>query len=562
MKRCPQCNATYTDETLNFCLEDGEWLLKDDEAATAILRDGSASEAPTRYIDPHTTAPTEPHFAHNPTIGASGRRGKMFWILGGLAVAIILASVIGFFYFNSSNAKQIESVAVLPFENNTGDPNLDYLSDGISETLIDKLAQLPQLKVIARNSSFKYRGANTDLQDVATRLGVRAIVTGKVSRVADNLNVHVEMVDLAENRQLWSEHYSRNVSDLLLIQQEIAATASEKLRLRLSGNQEQQLSKRDTVNPTAYELLLKGRHVFAKSGSENVKRSIDYFEQAVAADPEYALAHAELSLKYYVLTGYSLADPKVYIPKAEAAANRALELDKNLAEAHLAKSRINVARWQWSEGEAERRRAVELEPNNAAAHDLYAQLLVLLGRSDEAIAEARRAKELDPVSPVVASNFAFRLYFARRHDESIAELKRILESDPDLDYVYNFLGYNYFAKGQFQESVAAYEEAVRLGDTSTSIQNYLGAAYARAGKKEKAKAIFTHLQTTREYVSQAELAALLIALDDKEGAFAALERAFAEHDLQMQFLKADPAYDPLRDDPRFTDLMRRVGLQT
>jgi eukaryotic-like serine/threonine-protein kinase len=481
-------------------------------------------------------------------------------------LSVLLLAAIGFgywFYANRSASdygKSINSIAVLPFENGSGDPNLDYLSDGLSESLIDKLSQLPQLKVIARNSSFKYRGANIDAQDAANKLGVRAIVMGRIARVGDNLTVRVEMIDAAENRQLWSEQYNRKQSELLSIQQEIAQTASEKLRLKLSGAQEQQLTKRETVNPQAYELLLKGRYYNSKSGTDTLKKSIEYLEQAVAVDPNYALAHAELSSGYTNLAGNGLADPKIYLPKAESTARKALELDGNLAEAHLALSRNYVDRWRWQEAETERKRAIELDPNNARAHNLYASLLSLLGRHDEAIAEVTRAKELDPLAPLIAQNLGYRLFFARRYDEAIAELKKVLEIDPNLDYVYMTLGYTYAGKGQFKEAIAAYLEAIRLGDTSTSIQIYLGAAYAQNGEREKAQAILKQLQTTKEYVSPGELAILYGALGDKEAAFASLEKAYAEHDLQLQFLKADPAFDPLRDDPRFQDLLRRIGL--
>lgn len=563
MKHCPECNRNYADPTLSYCLDDGAALIFGaavDEPATAVLSGDLPSESPTRNIDPHATAPTE----HSPDTelhnGASPLLSKQFWVFAGLAVAVILGAVFVYRNFSTANAAQIESVAVLPFENGSGDPNLDYLSDGLSETLIDKLSELPQLKVIARNSSFKYRGSGLDLQDVAGKLGVRAVVTGRVARVGDNVNVRVEMVDVAENRQLWSEQYNRKAADLLSMQQDIAQAASDKLRLKLNGSQEQQLAKRETVNPQAYELLLKGRYFWSKPGTDNLKKAIDQFEQAVAADPKYALAYAELSLKYYILAGGSSADPKVYMPKAENAARKALSLDDNLAEAHLAISRIYVARWQWQEGEAERKRAIELDPNNALAHDLYAQLLALLGRHDESITQARRARELDPLSAFTAGNLGFRLYFARRYDESIAESKKALELDPDSDFVYNILGYAYSGKGQFKEAIAAYQEAIRRGDESTSIKVYLGAAYAQADEREKALGILKQLQTTKDYVSPGELAALYAALGDKEAAFASLDRAFAEHDLQLQFLKVDPSFDPLRDDPRYQELLRKVGL--
>ena len=566
MKHCPECNKNYADPTVSFCLNDGTPLLFGPavtDAEQTLLSGDPPSESPTRRIDPHTTAPTESLRLPETSSTVSKPRGRLIWMICGIAALAAIAIFAAYRFIGSSAvpvSSQIESVAVLPFENGSGDPNLDYLSDGLSESLIDKLSELPQLKVIARSSSFKYRGSGVDLQDVAKKLGVRAIVTGKVARIGENLNVRVEMVDAAENRQMWSEEYNRKAPDLISIKQEIAQAASDKMRVKLSGAQEQQLTKKETINPQAYELLLKGRFYWSKGGTENLRKSIDYFEQSIAVDPDYALAHAELSLKYYALTGFSAADPKVYMPKAESEARKALALDDNVAEAHLAISRIYVATWRWQEGEAERRRAIELDPNNAVAHDLYAQLLALLGRFDESVEQAKRAIELDPLSMITVSDLGFRLYFARRYDESIEWSKKALELDPNSDQAYNFLGYAYAAKGQYKEAIAAYEEAVRAGDESSSIQVYLGVAYAGAGNLEKARAILKELQTTKEYVSPGEIAALYAALGDKEAAFASLNKAYSDHDLQLQFLKVDPSYDLLRDDPRYQELMKKVGL--
>lgn len=567
MKRCPECRRDYYDDSLLYCLDDGVALLEGpasgSEPATAILHETLAPSKAVTRAQIHTTEADS-----SGDLAESRQRAGLFSRSAGLLlicmIGLIGISILGFFvyrYFTLTVPKQIESVAVLPFENGSGDPNLDYLSDGLSQSLIDKLSQLPQLKkVIARASSFKYRGPNIDIQEVAQKLGVRAIVMGKVARQADQLTIRVEMIDAENNTQIWGEQYDRKAADLISIQQEIAQTASDKMRLKLSGEQEQQLSKRGTTNPQANDMLLKGRYYRVKPGTDNHKKAIEYLEEAVAADPNYALAYAQLSLAYYGLAGESAADPKIYMPKAETAARKALSLDENLAEAHLAISRIYVARWLWREGEAERRRAIELDPNNALAHDLYAQLLVLLGRFDESINEARRAIELDPLSMVTVSDLGYRLHFARRYDESIEATKKALEIDPNSDQVYNFLGYAYAGKGQYKEAIDAFQQAIRLGDKSTSIQVYLGAAYAGAGDLEKARAILKQLQTTKEYVSPGELTALYTALGDKEAAFASLNKAYDDHDLQLQFLKVDPNYDPLRDDPRFGDLLRRVGL--
>lgn len=481
-------------------------------------------------------------------------------------LSILLLAAIGFgyrFYAHRSaliDSKQINSIAVLPFENGSGDANLDYLSDGLSESLIDKLAQLPQLKVIARSSSFKYRGANIDLQDAANKLGVQAIVTGKVVRLGDNLTVRVEMIDAGENRQLWSEQYNRKISDVLSIQQEIAQAASDKLRLKLSGVQEQQLEKRETVNPKAYELVLKGKFYDSKGGRENQKKPIEYYQEAIAVDPNYALAYSELSATYRGMAADSVVDPKEFLPKAESAARKALELDESLPNAHLVMGHIYRDAWNWSAAEAEYKRALELSPNFGDAHRGYSSYLGQMGRFDESVAEVKRARELDPISVTTNAQVGYRLCWARRYDEAIEALRKTLELDRNYDAAYIFLGYTFAGKGMYREAIAAYQNAIRLGDQGTSAQIYLGAAFAQAGDRKKAEEIFKQLQTTKEYVSPGEIAVLYGALDDKEAAFASLEKAFALHDLQLQFLKTDAAYDPLRSDPRYQDLMRRVGL--
>jgi len=481
-----------------------------------------------------------------------------------IAVLVFLSLAIGglgFWYFNNSpaDAKQIASIAVLPFQNGSNDANLDYLSDGVSESLIDRLAELPQLKVIARSSSFKYRGENIDLQEAANKLGVQAIITGRVVQRGDNLSIRVEMIDMRDNRQLWSEQYNRKVTDALTIQQEIAQTVSEKLRLKLSGAQEQQLAKRNTVNPQAYDLLLKGRFFWNKGAEEDRRKAVEYYNQAITVEPNFALAIAELSNIYAILVSYSLLVPKEFAPKAEDLARKALELDENLAEAHLALARLKENAWDWAEAEREYKRALELKPNLAAAHDGYSLYLAIIQRSDEAIAESNRARELDPLSIFVNSNLGWILENARRYDEAIASLNKTLELE-NYAFAHTRIGYAYAGKGMHREAVAAYQEAIKAGDNSTSTQIYLGAAYAMSGKRKEALAILDGLKTTDEYVSPAELAILYAGLGDKDGAFVTLERAYAAHDLQLKFLAIDSGFDSLRDDPRFQDLLRRVGL--
>ena len=476
--------------------------------------------------------------------------------IGILSILMLAAIGLGYwFYANrpvSIDVKQINSIAVLPFENGSNDANLDYLSDGLSESLIDRLSQLSQLKVIARSSSFKYRGENIDLQDAANKLDVQAIITGKVTQRGDNLSIRVEMVDVRDNRQLWSEQYNRRATDTLTLQQEIAHIVSEKLRLKLSGAEEQQIAKQNTVNPQAYELLLRGRFVRLKGGGrETLNKAIEYFEQATAVDPNYALAFAELSFTYSLIGSPS---------KAETAANKALELDENLADAHVSLGVIKSDEWDWESAEREFLRAIELNPNLARAHMLYSDYLSTMNLHEQAIAEAKRGKELDPLSPRVNINYGFAFVAARQYEQAIEIFNKTPELNPNFPPTRNALIEAYFGKGMYAEAVAELQEISRLEGDNSYIQTYLSAIYARSGKRDQAQAILKQLEMSKEDVSPFGLAALYANLGERDKAFASLEKAYAAHDSQLRTLKYEALFDPLRDDPRFHDLLRRVGL--
>lgn len=565
MKRCPTCRRDYFDDSLLYCLDDGERLLEGpatmDEPATAVLSGEPASEAPTRSIDPHTTSPTE-SFAFPATVRKKSSRKKFVWVFGVSAIVLIAAGVFGYRYFSTANSQQIESVAVLPFENGSGSADMDYLSDELPANLIDKLSQLPQLKkVIARTSSFKYRGPNIDIQDIANKLGVQAIITGKILKVGEQLSVRVELVDVSDNKQIWGEQYNRKATDALAVQQEIAQTVSEKLKLRLSGDQRQQLIDAGTNNPVAYELLMRGRVFDERGGLENRKKANQFFQQAIAADPTYALAYAELSDSYSTMAGNGVVDPKEYIPKAEAAARKALELDPNLPEAHRALAIVYTHQWKWDDQRRELERAIELNPNSGSAHREYAFYLSMIGRYDEGVAEAKRGLDLDPVAPNALARVALCLHYARRYGEAIEMAKKLVEMDPDFRFGYVVLGYAYGAAGRHREAIDLFDERVRKGhELSSSDYIYLGAEYAALGERSKALEILNQLKKSDDYVAPGELPVLLVTLGDYDAAFASFEKAFHEHDLQLLYLKIEPGFDPIRSDPRFTDLIRRVGL--
>ena len=485
------------------------------------------------------------------------KRGALL-VLATLLIAV--AATFAYNYFARGGRTAIGSIAVLPFTNTSGDANMEYLSDGISESLINALSQLPQLKVIARSSAFKYKGKEVDPQEVAKALGVQAVVTGRVVQRGDNLQISAEMVDVRDKTQLWGEQYSRKLTDVQAVQEEIARTISEKLRLRLSGAQEQQLAKRATANPEAYQLYLNGVFYRRKGGLENGRKALDYYNQAVALDPNFALAWTGVADAYRYLQANGVLDPKEAHPKAKAAAHKALELDEGLAEAHVALGLIKMDEWDWAGAEHEFNRATELNPNLAEAHHRYSVYLTNVGRHTEALAEIKRAQELDPLRIVLRDQEGAALYFARRYDEAVQQLQNVIKLDPDDRFAHAYLGYTYEAKGMYAQAIAEYQKRIRIEGETTSTLCYLGYALAMSGKRSEAQAILDKLKTTKEYVSPAELAVLYFGLGDKEGALTSLERAYAAHDLQMQSLKIDSHYDSLRSDPRFQDLLRRVGL--
>jgi len=480
-------------------------------------------------------------------------------VLATLVIATALASFAYYSYFGS-HSRAITSVAVLPFANESGDPDMEYLSDGLSESLINSLSQLPALKVIARGSSFKYKGKEVDPQEVAQALGVQAIVTGRVLQRGDQLQVSAELMNVRDKTQMWGEQFNRRATDLLQVQAEISQHIAEKLRLRLTSAEQQQLVKEAKANPQAYELLLKGHFHRRKATAEGLKKAVEHYNQAIAIDPNYASAYAGLAQTYRTLASNSMLDPKETMPKAEAAVKKALELDESLADAHSELAGIKGNAWDWAGAEREYKRAIELNPNYVTAHGAYSFYLRSMGRHEQAIAEAKRARELDPLWPVANANIGYALYFARRYDEAIEQLKKTLDLDQNFAYAHMILGYTYAAKGDSEQAIAEYKEAIKLGRDGTSEKCYLGYALAKAGQRGEAEAILEQLETTSEYVSPAELAVLYVGLGEKEKALSALERAYAAHDLQMQYLGIDPGYDSLRSEPRFKELMRKVGL--
>jgi serine/threonine-protein kinase len=520
------------------------------------------SVSPTA-INPVAASTAEAHVAHTVSsaeyVVGEIKRHKLAALLIVAVIVLGLAGIVGYYKFSGSRSAGLTSIAVLPFANAGGDASADVLSDGISESLIDKLSQFPGMKVIARSSAFKYKGKDVDPQEAANALGVEVILTGRVVQRGDQLQVRAELINARDKTQLWGEQYSRSITDVQAVQEEIARAVSEKLRVHLTGTQEQQLSKRATTNPEAYQLYLNGVYYRRKS-TPTVPTAIDYFNKAVALDPNFGLAWAGIAEAYVFMSSTGEIDPKDAVPKAKLAVQKALELDDSLAEAHVSQALLMMNDWDWSGADREFKRAFELNPNLAEAHLSYANLLSRLGRHEEAIAEVRRAQQMDPLDLRMRVGEPVSLFFARRYDEALQKLDSLLKLAPDNESAVIFRAYTYDGAGRYNEAIEDYKKSVSLGDTTMSTQCYLGYALTQVGRKSEAQAILEKLKTTKEYVSPAELAVLYVGLGDKEGAIASLEKAYVAHDLQMQYLKVDPHYDSLRSDPRFVELIKKVGL--
>ena len=483
--------------------------------------------------------------------------------LGALIATTIIIAYLAYSHSRTAESKPgITSIAVLPFANDTGDPNADYLSDGISESLINSLSQVTGVKVIARSSAFKYKGKEAELQEVANELGVQAVLTGRVTERGENLSISVELVNASDKTQMWGEKYDRKMSDLLAIQREIAREIVEKLKLRVSGG-EKGPAKHYTESNEAYQLYLKGRFFWNKRTVDALKKSIEYFNQAIDKDPGFALAYAGLADSYVVPA--NRLPPREAMPKAKAAATRALELDDTLAEAHASLGRVLATYdWDWQGAEREYKRALELNPAYAVAHQWYGGYLGVMGRSDEAIAERKRAVELEPLSPIINFEWGLAFYYARDYDHAIEQFQKTLELDQNFPSAHNFLPAAYEQKGMYNEALAEFKKAIPLTGKSewTLSKAGLGHLYAVTGKKSEARTLLNELKqaSKQEYIPGSSIAFIYAGLGEKDQAFLWLDKGYEQRSFQMQWINLDPRWDTLRSDPRFGDLMGRMGV--
>ena len=482
-----------------------------------------------------------------------------------LPVLMIAAAAFGYFKYFTPRSEPLSSIAVLPFTNASGDPNMDYLSDGIGENINNSLSQLPGLRVMSRNSVYRFKGRETEVATVGRDLNVQAVLTGRVALSGNDLLISVELVNAADNTHIWGEHYNRKLTDLGSLQTEIARDVSRKLRAQLSPADERKLAKNYTANAEAYELYLKGRYHHFKLTLPEIRKGITFYQQAIAADPTYALAYAGLAEAYRTLAiaGWGVASKELF-PQAKAAAIRALELDPDLAEAHIALGWIEFFfDWDWNAAENEFRKAIELSPNNADAHRGFAHLSSNLGRGDEAIAEGRRARELDPLSLLTNALEGQFLFYAGHDDEAILRLRKSLEIEPDFWIAHNILGRVYARQGRYDEAIGEFRKAIEFAGGANEPVTQLGYALAKSGRREQAKETLKELKVsaTKSYVPAYNFAVIYNGLGDKEQALKYLEKSFQEREVQITFIKIDTRWNEMHDDPRFQSLMQRLGFK-
>ncbi len=576
MKRCPECRRDYYDDTLLYCLDDGNALLEGpaksepgaiatgfpaDEPQTAILHSTAApGEAPTRaQIQLTDLTAVLPTGAGDIVPTPRGFDKRLLFAPLVLAV-IVLGGFFGFRYV--TQAKQIESIAVMPFVNDSGNADVEYLSDGMTETLINSLSQVANLSVKARASVFRYKGKEIDPKKLASELGVQAILTGRVMQRGDQLTLSVELIDGQTENTIWGNKYERKGSDLVALQSEVARDVSGKLKSKLSGADVAKVEKSYTANPEAYQLYLKGRFAWNKRTGPTIKQAADLFKQAIEKDPNYALAYSGLAETYVIFSSYGVAPAGDSMPQAKAAALRALELDDSLAEAHTALGEYLV-HYEFDRVGAERefRRAIELNPKYATARQWLGNLLASVKRFDEALVELKRAEELDPLSSIIALNVGDTLVAARRYDEGIARYKRTLSLNPDFALTHVSLGSVYAFKGMYPEAIAETRLALEL-DPDPSFKGYLGLWVARSGKRDEVENLLNEmkLESTQRYVQSFGLGLIYLGLGDKVQALDWLEKEVAERGSNPRFYATAPELDELRSEPRFKAMLKQLNL--
>jgi TolB-like protein/Flp pilus assembly protein TadD len=535
--------------------------------ADSAAQISSPADALTEIVAPSATTPKEivANGSRSETSGAFATKARRNSKLTAVAVAaLLLVGAIALFYWYYGRGRaQFASIAVLPFKNESGDNEMEYLSDGMTDSLISRLSQLPNLSVKARSSVFRYKGRDIDIKRIASELSVQAILTGRVVQRGDNITLGLELVDPRTENVLWSEQYDRKRSDLISLQKEIARDVAQKLRVRLSGSDEQKITKDYTLNAEAYQLYARGRFYTFKLTSADIQEGIRYFQQAIQLDPNYALAYVGLSDANRSLVLSTELPPTEYLIRSKEAAEKALAIDEGLAEAHTAVgATIFWYERNWSEAENQYRRALEINPKSADAHGLLAHLLSNTGRHPEALAEIKRAREIEPLNPFLSTLEGQFLINAGKLDEALTSLQQTIELAPNFWFPHLFASAAYLQKGMYEESIKEARRASELSRTQTISLTFEAFALEKSGRHAEARAILDSrlkLSTEGQFVPPYHIAMLYAAFGEREQTYEWLERALKERDPKIAFLKVAPQFDSFRSDPKFQDIMHRVG---
>jgi TolB-like protein len=574
MKRCPQCNRLETDDALAFCRADGTALVSESgsiggEVGTAKLGSAPVSGEIETSILPHPATTPEINRSTGPTTVLSGiktssatreltRRRRLPAVIPVAALAVMIAVVAGYFYFSRKKNIAIQSIAVMPFVNESGNAELEYLSDGMTETLINSLSQLPNLSVKARSTVFHYKKSGATPQQVGTELSVQAVLNGRVTQQADQLTLSLELVDARTGDQIWGDQYIRKANDLVALQNEVARDVANGLRSRLSTINEQKLTKKYTENPEAYKLYLQGVFYWNQLNSP---KAIEYLQQAITIDPNYALAYSGLGDAYLLRVAITGERTAAYtdetLSKARQSAAKALELDKDLPDAHGLMGLLLLTQDHDFAGfEREINRALELNPNYAEGHRRKGLRLFYLGQFDAALAEYRKALDLDPLSNLTNFNYAQTFVYAGRYEEAETQIRKNLKMDPGFALFHVQLSILYRLRGNYAFAV---EESAKTSEQ----QNHPESArlkresFAKGGWPGYLRALVAELEQNK--ANPYALATAYVELGEKDKAFAALEDVYNAHSNFVGYFKIDPQLDPLRDDPRFKALLKKSG---
>ena len=482
-----------------------------------------------------------------------------------ILVPVVAVAAVAYLLYTREKPPKVTSIMVLPLENLSGDPEQEYFADGITDALIGDLAKVGGLHVISRTSSMHYKGTKKSLPEIAREINVDAVVEGTVQRSGDRVVIRAQLIHAATDRHLWVRDYERGMRDVLDLQSEIAQAIAREVQIKMTPAEQARFSSRHPVRPKAFDQYLQGRFLYwNRRTPDNLNKAMEHFQNAIKEDPNFAQAHVGLADCHNALgtVQFGALPPMEARRRAEEAATKALALDPQLAEAYNALGSVKHFNWDWTGAEQDFKRAIEWNPNYANAHNFYAGYLMCRGRADEAIAASNRARELDPFSLSISAQRGFLLENARRYEEAIAQLRNVIEMDPNHYQAYWILGHTYAANKQFDEAIAASEKAVELSGRTPGALGILGLAYGLADRKAEAKKVLDELlklNRTR-YVTPAAFVNVYIGLGDKDKAFEWLEKAFQERSNYVAYLKVFPIADPLRSDPRFADLLRRVGL--